>query len=57
MHCGLELRFILKLSVKMVVDELSIEIILCKKNYIFPTYLDVLYDIIWLTIGNLSKLS
>ena len=36
MHCGLELRFILKLSVKMVVDELSIEIILCKKElYIF----------------------
>ena len=32
MHCGLELRCILKLSVKMVVDELSIDIILCKKE-------------------------
>lgn len=32
MHCVLELRIILKLSLKRVDDELSIEIILCKKE-------------------------
>lgn len=56
MHCELELRFILKLSVKKGEDELSIEIILCKRNYIFSIYLDLLYDIMCLSVCNLSKL-